>query len=99
MLGLTNYIGSAGERSGPYFMGVCADPDSLGDLCVAGFARSARNMSGSLAMESVCSAQQPERFQSCIDLAERPLPVEYRTSVGLTNINKELTLSQKLAQK
>lgn len=89
ILGFTNFLGVLEPGSGQTPGEVCAGLGDYVPLCLAGFARSARNMAGYEAMREVCGVVDPSNYERCVDLAMRPLPVEYRYAGSLTNIAVE----------
>lgn len=91
ILGLTNFLGVLEPSPGQTPGEVCAGIGDFVPLCLAGFARSARNMAGFEAMQEVCKVVDFSNYESCVDLAMRPLPVEYRYAGSLTNVAVEYT--------
>lgn len=86
ILGLTNFLGVLEPAPGQTPGEVCSNLGDVAPLCLAGFARSARNMAGFEAMRDVCRVVDFSNYERCVDLAMRPLPVEYRNGGTITNI-------------
>lgn len=89
ILGLTNFLGVLEPGPGQTPDEVCAGLGDYAPLCLAGFARSARNMAGYEAMWEMCRVVDLSNYDRCVDLAMRPLPVEYRYAGSLTNVAVE----------